>query len=63
MTRDVRRSVDFWQDLRWTEPVSAAEAEQMLVSAFPDVPPDQVREDLTSLINGLDARGFLVRVD
>jgi hypothetical protein len=45
------------------EPVSAAEAEQILVSAFPDVPPDQVREDLAALINGLDARGFLVRVD
>jgi hypothetical protein len=45
------------------EPVSEAETTQTLVDAFPDIPAEQVRDDVEKLFRKLDARGFLVSID
>ena len=45
------------------EPVTKAEVAQILAGAFPDVPPDRLRDDLNTLVDDLDARGFLRKLD
>ena len=45
------------------EPMSEAEAVQTLLDAFPDIPAEQVRNDVEKLFRDLDSRGCLISVD
>ena len=46
-----------------SQPVSAPKITQTLVNAFPDIPAEQLRDDVEKLFSDLDARGFLVSID
>ena len=44
-------------------PADEADVAQTLIDAFPDIPADQVRQDVQSLFRDLDHRGFLIDAD
>ena len=45
------------------EPLSASDAVATLQAAFPELPEERLQNDVDSLLDELDARGFLVRLD